>query len=146
MKRSLLEENNRTLKARVEELEEEKSGRKTSIEIGEMMVEAKKTADGILSRASRQADAAHASAEAETAGISARLAEIRTQLSEASEDFKTCSASIIRSLSQMQRSIDDSRTRLSQLNVPEEKPAKPVPASKPSVRDPKSPYSFLFKK
>ena len=146
VKRSLLEENNRTLKARVEELEEEKSGRKTSIEIGEMMVEAKKTADGILSRASRQADAAHASAEAETAGISARLAEIRTQLSEASEDFKTCSASIIRSLSQMQRSIDDSRTRLSQLNVPEEKPAKPAPASKPSVRDPKSPYSFLFKK
>ena len=60
-----MEENNRTLKARVEELEEEKSGRKTSIEIGEMMVEAKKTADGILSRASRQADAAHASAEAE---------------------------------------------------------------------------------
>ena len=53
---------------------------------------------------------------------------VRTQLSEASEDFKTCSASIIRSLSQMQRSIDDSRTRLSQLNVPEEKPAKPAPA------------------
>ena len=86
------------------------------------------------------------SAEAETAGISARLAEIRTQLSEASEDFKTCSASIIRSLSQMQRSIDDSRARLSQLSVPEEKNQKPASSSRPAARDPKNPYSFLFKK
>lgn len=161
VKRSLLEENNRALKARVEELEEEREGRKVSFEIGEMMVEAKKTADSIVSRASEKADAAHTALEAETVGISARLAEIRTQLSAAADDFKAYSGNIIRSLEEMQRTIEESRNRLTQPvqtavsgeRGPQKSPASSAPAPRQQLqkprtetKDPKSPYGFLFRK
>ncbi len=164
VKRSLLEENNRALKARIEELEEEREGRKASFEIGEMMVEAKKTADSIVSRASQKADAAHTALEAETAGISARLAEIRTQLSAASDDFKAYSGNIIRSLEEMQRTIEESRSRLTQPvqtagsgeREPQRGPAStapsvPAPRQQPQkpraeAKDSKNPYGFLFRK
>lgn len=151
VKRSLLEENNRALKERVEELEAEQQEKKAGIEIGEMMVEAKKAADSIISRASQRAEAAHSAVEAETAGISARLAEIRSQLSAAAEDFKTYSGSIIRSLEEMQRTIDESRERLAHPETAKSMPpAKSVPARQPASKlqtsESKNPYGFLFKK
>ena len=127
--------------ARVEELEEAQSGKKAGFEIGEMMVEAKKTADSIVNRASRQADAAHTVIEAETAGISARLAEIRAQLSAAGEDFKVYSGNILRSLEEMQRTIEESRQRLAQ---PVKGPKKD--AGKAAGKGNKDPYGFLFQK
>ncbi len=141
VKKSLLEENNRALKARVEELEETQSGKKAGFEIGEMMVEAKKTADSIVNRASRQADAAHTALEAETAGISARLADIRAQLSAAGEDFKVYSGNILRSLEEMQRTIEESRQRLAQ---PVRGPKKE--SGKAPAKGAKDPYGFLFQK
>ena len=113
--------------------------------------EAKKAADSIISRASQRAEAAHSAVEAETAGISARLAEIRSQLSAAAEDFKTYSGSIIRSLEEMQRTIDESRERLAHPETAKSMPpAKSVPArqpaSKPQTSESKNPYGFLFKK
>ncbi len=147
-----MENAGKVLKARVEELESNQANRKVSFEIGEMMLEAKKTADGIVSRANEKADAAQTALEAETLGISARLAEIRRQLSAASEEFKTYSGSILQSLEEMQRTIEESRSRLAQ--PPAAPPPKPAaPASRPQQppkprtesRD-KNPYSFLFRK
>lgn len=146
VKKGLLEENNRVLKARVEELEEAQSGKKAGFEIGEMMVEAKKTADSIVNRASRQADAAHTVIEAETAGISARLAEIRAQLSAAGEDFKVYSGNILRSLEEMQRTIEESRQRLAQpVKGPVGQGSKKE-AGKAAGKGNKDPYGFLFQK
>ncbi len=56
VKRGILEENNRSLKKQMEELSDHSAEKNPSLEIGDLMVEAKKTADQILMRAQQKSD------------------------------------------------------------------------------------------
>ena len=156
VKRSILEENNRSLKQKVEELEASASNEKAGLEISEMMLEAKKTADNITARANEKAAAAEETIRERSSWFDGML-----------EDFRGKTAVMRETLSKTAQEIGDHLFGIEQeaektAAMMEDKPQEPAAEEKPETKEPegepakpdqkpaedreKNPYSFLFRK
>ena len=142
VKRGILEENNRSMKKRIEELEEKENSEKASFEIGEMMVEAKKTADHIISRANEKADSIRATASGEAKKAAEKLSGVREQLSRVGADFRKYSADVLQGLKDLDRQLEHSRAEL----LGEKEAAAPEQPAQKEESAGKNPYEFLFRK
>ncbi|MGI5893109.1 MAG: hypothetical protein ACOX6P_00790 [Candidatus Merdivicinus sp.] len=143
VKRGILEENNRTLKKKVEELEAKTSEEKAGLEISEMILEAKKTADNIIARANEKAAAVESVIQGQTAAMDGKMEALRGRLSEMRESFRRYADEVGSHLGDMEKQANHAMEET-------EKPAGQNENNTPSAEEKdgreKNPYSFLFRK
>lgn len=118
VKRGILEENNRSMKKRIEELEDQQNSEKASFEIGEMMLEAKKTADHIIGRANDKAVLIRETAAKEAKKAAEKLSGVRGQLAQAGENFRKYSADVLQGLKDLDQQLEHSQEELTQEKEP----------------------------
>ena len=128
VKRGILEENNRTMKKRIQELEDQQNSEKASLEIGEMMLEAKKTADHIIGKANDRAVLIRETAAKEAKKAAEKLSGVREQLSQAGENFRKYSADVLRGLQDLDQQLEHSQGDLMKEEPEEENKAPEQPA------------------
>lgn len=128
VKRGILEENNRTMKKRIQELEDQQNSEKASFEIGEMMLEAKKTADHIIGKANDRAVLIRETAAREAKKAAEKLSGVRQQLSQAGENFRKYSVDVLRSLQDLDQQLEHSQEDLMKEDPAEESRAPEQPA------------------
>lgn len=114
VKRGILEENNRSMKKKIEELENQQNAEKVSFEIGEMMLEAKKTADHIIGRANDKAVQIRETAAQEAKKAAEKLSGVRGQLAQAGENFRKYSADVLQGLKDLDQQLEHSQDELTQ--------------------------------
>ena len=132
VKRGILETNNKALKEQVEELEKKVSEEQAGIQISEMMMEAKKTADGILVRANGRAAEQAADMEKESNAFAQRLDQLQEEAVKESESFSRFSGTVLKGLAQLQEALQHACRQLRRRPGPEE-PKSAEPQEQPAV-------------
>ncbi len=161
VKRSILEENNRSLKKKVEELEAAASSEKAGLEISEMMLEAKKTADNIIRRANEKAAAIERNIQNRSSWFDGMMEDFRGRTAEMREVLSKTAQEIGDHLFGIEQeaektaammeeqaqgpAAEEPKDKAEPAAGPENAAAKPE-AEKPAEGREKNPYDFLFRK
>ena len=133
VKRGILEENNRSLKKQIEELSRECTDKNPSMEIGELMVEAQKTADQILQRARQKSEQVDQEIRDKTRRLNSSTEQFAHKMAEFREKVRKETEAINLQLESLEKEASSMLADLKEPAVPEENREK-------------SPYGFLFRK
>ncbi len=90
-------------------------------EIGEIMMEAKTTADKIVSRAEEKSDRLSQTVEFETAKTGVRFDKAREKIENAIESFKSLSTDVVSGMQDLSRNLKSARANITGEEAPEKK-------------------------
>ncbi len=135
MSQTVLEKNLREL----EKNSTEDALEKAKYEIGEIMLEAKTTADKIVSRAEEKSDRLEETVKVETAKTGARFDKARDKIESAIESFKSLSTDVVSGMQELSRNLKSARA-----NITGEEPAEKKELASEIKKIFKS--DFLFRK
>lgn len=132
MKKNVLTENVKQLTEQLETLQRKQEDR-ASFEIGEMLIEAKITADGMISRANDRATKVLELIHSQAEGAEMRITGLQQKLAETVEGFKRISVGFVRSVEEVHRELDGCKMNLHDTAVDE--PTAPVEQPAPIEPD-----------
>lgn len=149
VKRDLLESNNKQLNAKVQELNEQQAKEKASLEIGEIMMEAKTAADKILARAHEKSAKLKEATKQETSQVEKQFDQTREKLIATMDSFKAFSADVLQDFEKLQKDLKSAKAHICEEDAKSEAPKEEKevePAPKPE--EPKKGFKadFLFRK
>lgn len=150
MRRDVLEANNKQLSAKLQEFNEKQTKEKASLEIGEIMMEAKNAADKIVARAHEKSNKLKEVTNQEANQAEKQFDQTREKLAATMDSFKNFSAEVIRDLEKLQNDLKNAKVHIHEEHVKAEpsKEEKVVDFAPKTAEEPKKGFKtdFLFRK
>lgn len=150
MRRDVLEANNKQLSAKLQEFNEKQTKEKASLEIGEIMMEAKDAADKIVARAHEKSNKLNELTKQEATQAEKQFDQTREKLTATMDSFKKFSAEVVRDLEKLQNDLKNAKLHIYEEHGKSEPPQeeKVVDFAPKVAEEPKKGFKtdFLFRK
>ena len=137
-------------KRQLQELNEKQEKEKTSLEIGEIMMEAKSAADKIVARAHEKSAKLKELTKQEAFQAEKQFEQTREKLAATMDSFKAFSADVMKDMEQLQKDLKSAKAHINEEDAKTEvsREEKEVDSAPKAVEEPKKSFKadFLFRK